>query len=227
MKRLLSVCVRIFTILLFSALCAVPAGCNIIAPAYAVIAPEPTAPAQYVLPDVPTVVYVDDRANVIPSNTRAVRVAIADACSRVLMQEGALTTAISPGDAMAFVRANDSHSELLSIADIANAVGADQIIYVEMLALRTQMAGVPKPNATCQVRVLDVAHRQRTFPAGETGEPAVIVNASMREVDPQVYRSMSSRLKIFDALAETMGEEIAKLFYEHEIRDLGGNLNTR
>ena len=50
------------------------------------------------------------------------------------------------------------------------------------------------------------------------------VEATTLEVNEDLYRSMSSRRALEEKLALELGERIAKLFYEHETKELGGNL---
>jgi hypothetical protein len=50
------------------------------------------------------------------------------------------------------------------------------------------------------------------------------VNAVGSAVDPSQFNSRSTSLQLFDALARQLGDEVAKVFYEHEYRELGGRL---
>ena len=82
-------------------------GCNIITPFVIMFAPEPTTDAVFELEDRKTVVFVDDRRNLVsPSALRGV---IADRISQDLMIEDVVTTTISPRDAEAVARQSDSH----------------------------------------------------------------------------------------------------------------------
>ena len=205
-------------------------GCNIAGPIYAVVAGPPTVEAEYVLTDRPTVVFVDDRSNTIGSNARVMRAAIADKVAEDLMVKEVIApeNMISPRDAMGIVGREDRHSSLMPIDAIGRAVGAEQIIYIEMAAFTSSPDGaIPRPTSACRVRVIDVPQRQRLFPAADSGEASRALQASTTEIDPALLRSPSSRLKVFQALAEETGEQIAKLFYKHAIKELGENLNPR
>ncbi|MBT8485487.1 MAG: hypothetical protein HKO59_08250 [Phycisphaerales bacterium] len=206
-------------------------GCNILGPASYLIGGLPKIDAEYELVDRPTVVFVDDRANVIVASAHAMRHAIADRVSTDLMKQGVLSqeNTISPRDAMGIVNNRDRHEELMPVDAIGRAVGAEQVIFIEMRLFAESTDGVtPRPTAACGVRVIDVAERVRLYPLTEdTIEPSRPVQATMPAVDPIVFRSTSSRLKVHELLAEETGAAIAKLFYRHESRELGGNLNPR
>jgi hypothetical protein len=202
------------------------AGCNIVGPAAAVLSGPPQRDAEYILPDVPTVVFVDDRGNTIGSNARTLRKEIADKVSADLMEKKVLATTILPRDAMGVVAAHDREGDLLPIDAIGREVGADQVIYVEMIAFQGSSDGMsPQPYAACRVRVIDVNARQRLFPDDEAVSASRALDVTMRPLDPAAYRTSSSRLKVSRALADLLGERIAKLFYKHEIKELGGQLD--
>ena len=139
-----------------------------------------------------------------------------------------VTTTISPRDAMGVVASRDRHGELMPIDAIGRAVGAEQIIYVQMLAFSGTSDGVtPRPTARCRVRIIDVAQRVRLYPPPESQEVSRLIEVNTREVDPAMLRSTASRLKVYQALADETGEAIAKLFYKHEVKELGGSLEPR
>jgi hypothetical protein len=198
-------------------------GCNIVGPAAYILEGPPKVDAMYVLADVPTVVYIDDRANVV--NPISLRRVIADKTSEVLMVKEVLKTTISPQDAMSLAVKRERYSDILSIEEIGKMVGAKQVIYVEMLNFQRSPDGnIPRPYALCRVRVIDVENRVRTFPGPDAQENSHPVQTMTREVDPEAFRNSSTRLKLYEELAKRLGDEIAKLFYKHEARELGGNL---
>ncbi|MCP3905394.1 MAG: hypothetical protein GY715_17345 [Planctomycetes bacterium] len=205
-------------------------ACNIVGPLAYFVGGLPKIDAQYEIQPRPTVVFVDDRANVIDSNARLLRLELADVVTSELMEQDILTveTAISPRDAMGMALSRDRFSELLPIDAIGREVGAEQIIYIEMHAFRDTGDGtVPRPTGSCRVRVLDVTNRVRLFPPEDDQMPSRIVNAVIPPVDPGLLRSQSSRLKVHRALIESLGSSVAKLFYRHEARELGDRLKPR
>ena len=205
------------------------AGCNYaVGIAYLIEGPGKIPPAFVLPPERSTVVFVDDRANTIATSGQALRRTIADRVTTDLLTREIVATMIDSRDAMAFVAANDRHSTPLPMDAIGREVGAEVVIYVEMAMFTESPDGVtPRPTAQCRVRVIDVAARSRLFPPNEGTQASWPVEAVLREVDPALFRSQSSRLKILQLLAEETGDQIAKLFYEHERVDLGEHLEPR
>jgi len=199
-------------------------GCNIVGPAAYIVGGPGTIEAEHALADRPTVVFVDDRENVV--NPTSLRRVIAEKVSEDLMTRKVVTRTISPHDAMSLAARHDTHKEVMPIDAIGRAVGAEQIVYVEMLVFQESDGQVPRPVAACRVRVIDVENRERVFPPSESDRPYRQVELRMREVSPDQYRSRATRFQIVESLAEELGDRIAKLFYKHE-RDLGGRLEPR
>jgi hypothetical protein len=203
-------------------------GCNIVTPAAYIIHGPPQVDAEYTLADRPTVVFIDDRENLV--NPVSFRRVIADKVSQDLMVKKLVTRTISPQDAMMLASRRDSASDVMPIDAIGRAVGAEQVIYVEMLGFADHMeGGVPRAVALCRVRVIDVEKRERLFPAPseQSAEPGRVLQIITREFSPDLYRSRGTRQQIVQTLSEETGERIAKLFYRHEPRELGRSLNPR
>jgi hypothetical protein len=214
-------------VMLFAAL----HGCNIVGPVAYIVDGPPTKEAEFKLPDVPTVVFVDDRDSVVsPVSLRRI---IADTASENLLVDQPLVrgpvlkTVIASQDAMALAARQDRKDSMMSIEKIGESVGAEQVIYVNMVSFKDTPDGfTPRPVAVCEVKVIDIVNNRRLYPEGGN-QDARVVQTMIREVDPSLYSTRSSRLKVFEALALEVGQDVAKLFYKHEIRELGGNLNPR
>jgi len=201
-------------------------GCNIVAPASYLVLGTGTVEAEYVLPDVPTVVFIDDRANVV--NPVSLRRVIADKVSQDLMTEEVLTMTISPQDAMSVAKQQERANEIMSIEDIGKAVGAKQVIYIKMIAFKDTPDGTtPRPVGVCEVKVIDVESRQRTFPARGAKQEVRMVQVTGRPIDPDTYRTRTGRVSVFNELAEIMGRDVGRLFYKHEPRAAGQNIDPR
>src|SRR5687768_12660615 len=99
--------------MMISGLCA----CNIIGPAAYILEGPPTIAAQHELADVPTVVFIDDRSNVV--NPVSLRRVIADKVSEELMVRKALTTTISSQDAMTLTRQRERNNVIMPMEEIA------------------------------------------------------------------------------------------------------------
>jgi hypothetical protein len=204
---------------------ALPA-CNILVPASYIVAGTGQAPAVYELPDKPTVVFVDDAKSVIagPVNLRRI---IGDKTSEQLMVHDVVSVTISPRDAINAAREGTSDAPIPA-GEIGRKLGADQVIYVEMAAFQPGDEFNPRPSAACWVRVLDVPTSSRVFPPPDSGEKAHLVQIAPREVmtGGGSGGAASTRRKQ-ELLAEQLGDELARLFYEHTPRELGANLNPR
>ena len=195
-------------------------GCNIVAPAAYIIQGPPKTPAVVELEDKTTVVYVDDRRNVLPRS--ALRQIMAEKAGEVLMTKKIITTTISPRDAMAIAR-QESNSEPLSMAAIAQRVEADQIIYVEMDSFSLTPDGyTPRPQATCAVWVLDVANRRRILPAMNSLDRGYLLTIDLGATSMDGYSSEASLRKLEETLASFAGVKLAQMFFEHE--ELGQRL---
>jgi hypothetical protein len=199
-------------------------GCNIVGPAAYLIAGPGMIEAEHQLADRPTVVFIDDRENVV--NPVSLRRAIADKVSQDLMVKRVVRQTISPHDAMAVASRRDRHDNVMPIDAIGRAVGAEQIIFIEMLVFQDSEGYERRPIAACRVRVIDVENRTRLYPPSDSVDNARLVQVRMREVTEDAYRTRGTRHQISVALADELGDTIARLFYRHE-RDLGGRLEAR
>jgi len=215
------------TLAAMGALSAALCSCNIITPAMYIFVGQPKLDAAHKIADRPTVVFVDDRGNAIEQNSRRTRHAIAEKVSIELMVEKLVETTIRPADAMAVSRQRDRQGEILAIDAIGQAVGAEQVIYVEMLSFRGTAGGIPRPNASCRVRVIDVTNRKRLFPAPEAVESSRLVQVVSRAANPELYRSRSGRRQLEETLANELGDRIAKLFYKHVPDEIGSRLRPQ
>ncbi len=203
-------------------------ACNILQPAAYLAMGQPKAPAKYVLENRPTVVFVDDRNNAIPINSSRVRRAIADDVTKQLMSRKLVMMTISPRDAMALSRNQDREGKLMSMGEIGEAVGAEQLIYIEMLSYRGSPDNVtPRPSAACRLKVLDIVNKVRLFPVpgAEKDWQEIIVQGA--PVSPELYRSSAGRRQIEQMLAAEIADKVTKLFYKHIPDELGSRLTPQ
>ncbi len=197
-------------------------ACNILTPIAYIAEGPPKLPAKYTLPERKTAIFVDDRTNTI-SRSR-LRDEIGDAIATALLTQKLVPDVVSPRDAHNLAR-NERAGQHLSMERIARDLGAEQLIYVEMMTYRISLDGVtPKPAASARVRVIDAVAREALFPSGTSGE---LVQSQMREVAPDRYGNTTGRRQIEDELAVEFGTEIAELFYDHEKRELGAGLGIK
>jgi hypothetical protein len=195
-------------------------GCNIVAPAVVVAAGPEKVEAKHILADVPTVVFIDDPKSFV---SRELRRVIADTAGQELMVNECVNATISPQDAMLIAARSDRASDPMSIEEIGKAVGAQQVVYVRMTQFaKTPDGYTPRPAASALVKVIDLASMQ-AYPPKEISE-GWPVNAVGAPVDPSLYSSRTSSNKILESLALQLGDEIAKVFYKHEYKELGQRL---
>lgn len=192
-------------------------ACNIVAPAAYVLEGPPKKPARYLIPSGKVVVVVDDPDNRL--SRVVLRTRIGDMIADTLIKEEVVPSAISTKDAVAWVRKHDRPGSMSSLEEVGKAVGADIVIGVKMIAFNLSVDGVqPKPLAVAEVRGVDLRNGTVLFPEGAGWEP---VETTMKEVQPELYRTSVGRREIEDSTADSLAEQIAWLFYEHEIVPLG------
>ena len=199
-------------------------GCNYLIPASYLIEGPPKEPARYELPRRKTVVYVDDRANRM--TRAALRTAVGEEVGTLILQQALVPEVISTRDAVAYARRADTSDKQVSIRKIGEAVGAEQVIYIDIDEYRISADGAtPRPAAIVNVKVIDVGSGARLWPDGTDEGERMIVRT--REQSLELYNSSAGRRRVEDELAKQVAEDVSKLFYEHEKRELGGNLGIR
>jgi hypothetical protein len=202
-------------------------SCNIAAVAAYITTPDPEQEALFNLPNVPTVVFVDDRRNVMhPTRLRRV---IAEKVTNELLAKKVLTTMISPRDVLRVSASNDKYNEPLPIRALGKAVGASVVIYIEMTAFGLTSDGLTaNPRTSCTIRVIDtvttVESKIRLFP---TDAASFTVSENMRNVGPNRVSSSADARELAEELAVKLGDAIAKVFYTHTIGRLGENLERQ
>ena len=198
------------------------AGCNYLLPASYIIEGPPKAPAAFELPSKRTVVIVDDKINRMPRV--ALRVGIGDSVGTHLLENNVVPETITTRDAVALIRRMDTASKPVSIQRICESLGAEQVVYVEIdefnLSGGREEGG---PEAVALIKVLDITNGSRLWPTA--GSEAV--QSSLQDINPSLISTSAGRREVEDKLAEKLGEDIAKLFYAHVRRELGGRLGVK
>lgn len=200
-------------------------SCNILGPAAYIIDGLPKRDAQYELMDRPTVVFVDDPRNALTD--RNLRRYIGDKIATELMINKVVTVTISSADAMGVAR-GDKHGNRMPIEAIGRAVGAEQVLYIEMISFTLSPDNVtPQPMGVCRIKVIDTMNRTRLFPKmDETSQASAAypVHVALPKLSTELYRTASGRRKINEQLANHMADQVAKVFYKHVPNDLGSRL---
>ena len=214
---------RLLIILISFLVCGNLQSCNIFAGLSFVFSPEPEQEAMYALPNVRTVVFVDDRLNLMhPSRLKRI---LADEVTNQLLSEQILTTIISPQDVLRYTTSHDKHDAPIPIQSIGKAVNASTVIYIEMSYFALTNDGqTPNPGAMCNVRVIDTDQGTRLFPIEQSSYQVAV---QMKRVAPRQIGSSGSIKKLTEELTIKLGEKVAKLFYKHYTGRLGENLDRK
>lgn len=202
-------------------------ACNILVPASYVVGGTGMNPAEHELDEVKTLVFVDDRKNVLPRTV--LRANLAKSISLMIMEKQLVSSTIDPADVMAMVRTRERNGQIMSIESIARDVGVRQVIFIEMESFsRLQRNLSLRPNAACLVRVMHYDKGGRVYPKADLGDAGTRrVSAQLREVAPENLNSTSDRRRVEMAVTEQLAINVVKLFHKHEARDLGENLGIR
>lgn len=210
-------------------LLALTGGCNIAAPVMMILDGPPTMDARHVLAPRPTVVFVDDRRSVIPLRATQLRRQLGRRVTTILNSEKELNPGqmIDATDAIALADARDRSGRLVSRESIGKEVGAEVMIAVEMETFAFLPSGVPRPMATARVSILDIENRTRIYPPPGSTPSYEVITAQLLETDPLALSSESGQVRVSVEVIEQLAVEIGKMFYEHEIKELGGNLGSR
>lgn len=194
-------------------------GCNVAGPAFFLIHGPQKVKAQYTLPrDKSAVVFIDDRANVLPS--RAARQRASRAAERKLLDKRAVGKAdIVSSDAIMSLSAQERFGKPTGIAEVGKAVGASTIVYATVDSFALSPDGQQfAPTAELRVKVLDAETRRRLWPTGDNEWAPVQVRQPNKSGLPPT--STADRTKAEYELAEWLGQTVAELFVEHEDTDL-------
>lgn len=199
-----------------------PIACNILIPLNYAIEGPPKDPAVFELPSKRTVVIVDDKANRM---TRvALRVEVGDSLGSELLANDVVAEVITTRDAVALIRRMDTASKPISIQRIAESLGAEQVVYVEIDEfVLSGGRGEGGPEAVALVKVLDITSGTRLWP--NVGSEAV--STELQDINPSILETSAGRREIEDKLATQLGTDIAKYFYAHPRRELGGRLGVK
>lgn len=198
-------------------------ACNILGPVAYLVHGPPKVKARHELdPKLKTVIFVDDRANRLPR--RSLKNVIGQSAEEMLIDRG-----VVPQDNMIASRSatiaatGETDSELMSIAAIGNAVGADRVIYVSIEGFTVSRDGATvEPIAGALVKIIDTAEDRRVWPADRAGYP---VKLQLPATGGQIPRDRSGMSQLQIGLAETLGIQIARVFFDYERDALSGTLD--
>ena len=206
----------------------VASGCNLVSAGSYIIEGPGKIDAEYELRQVKTVVFVDDQKNVLPRT--ALRVIIGDDISARLLTEELVPSTISPRDAISISRSREQAGTKLSLEKLGKELGADQVIWVrpyifDLDGYEDQQGA--RPTAKVHVKVIDITSRQRVYPPGDSfPEGRDLTISLLRDVNREELTTTTGRRKLEEALSTEIGDDVAKLFYQHERLNLGEKVNS-
>ena len=189
------------------------ASCNIIGPAYVLAAGPEKQKALFTLDrERPTVIFVDDRASVLPRRT--LRQTVAKRIESELLGQKSLTTVID-SSTIAGVASRDPADSPTDIASLGKSVSAEVVIYVSLDRFAVSPDGqVYQPFADARVKVLDITKQQpRVWPQEREGYTASLIMPQGRNNLPATPAAAAAAQ---ETLAAELGVTIARLFFTHE-----------
>jgi len=197
-------------------------GCNILGPVFYVVHGPPKVKAQYNLDsEKKTVFFIDDRANRLPR--RSLKDVIGQQAEETLIARGAVPQDNMIASRSATIAARgEMNSELMSISAIGRAVGAERVIYVNVEGFSVTRDGTTiEPIAGVVMKVIDVEADRRVWPGDSQGFP---VRVQLPATGSTIGADRASIRRVETGLAEMLGMQIARTFFEYERDSLSGSL---
>ncbi|MEM8835921.1 MAG: hypothetical protein AAGD00_08885 [Planctomycetota bacterium] len=195
--------------------CALLAGCNIVAPAVAVLSGPPTRGALYDLDQGGRVViFIDDLDSVLPR--RSLRRVIGETAERELIRKKVLAPEqLIRSDAANAIAESDTASSYMSIVDVGLALEADTVVYVSLtsFSISRDMASI-SPQAIARVKIFDTGLNQRVWPGDPEG---YLLNMTVPKTAGQQPSTRSEVSQIQMGLAQSLGIKLAQMFFKTEV----------
>jgi hypothetical protein len=174
--------------------------------------PPPDIPARYEIADQPTLIFVDDPADIVPALPLMGQ--IAHHAGLLLKNEKVVTQIIDPSSVDA-LRFKHSDFSTWSVTRVGQELGAKQVIYV--MVERFQLVGPDQfyePVVWMRVKLIDVQSGRRLFPEqdgpGDPVQSAVMLRKTVESGTPGGEQALSRQL------AQQAGEDVARVFFKHQ-----------
>jgi hypothetical protein len=199
-------------------------GCNIVGPAVVLINGPEKADAVFELdPERPTIIFIDDRGNKL--DRRILRQSMSSVATDRLLKEGKLKTALDPKAALVRV-SGEAAGEPTDIVSLGKSLGAEVVVYATVDKFTLSPDGYTyTPTASLRVKVIDcVKQPTRIWPEDPKGTALEVVTDE-RHGEPPKNGAQYNQAQ--DRLAQLCGENLAKLFYKHEIKSRVSDKNDR
>lgn len=197
------------------------AGCNLVgAGTYLISGPEKT-PARYTLPQQTIVVFIDDRANVLPRSRFVNQIAMR-ATNEILKVQELVPEAIDPA-AVNRESARETTGNIMSIEEIGRKVHADIVIYAVPRQFTLVDERGTMPTCIMEVKVVETESGARLWPPPTDYEyhrlTVELAYKSTFEYDPNKVDELQQKL------ADVTGLRLAQLFYAHEKNPLDAQVS--
>jgi hypothetical protein len=199
-------------------------GCNIVGPAVVLIKGPEKADAQFELdPKRPTIIFIDDRANRM--DRRSLRQTIATVSTERLLKEDKVETMLDPKAALVRV-SGEPTGEPTDLVTLGKSLGAEVIVYATVDSFSLSTDGVTfQPSALFRIKVIDcVKTPSRIWPEEPNGQPLQVV---MPQRQGEAPKNGTQYSQAQERLAQFCGEELAKVFYKHQIKERVSDSNDR
>lgn len=178
-----------------------------------------TLPAAYVLPEKPTVIFIDDPKKKLTTHDLAGR--LATSIGLALTDHNVVPQVISPELVMQTRDANPDFAKW-AIAKIGREVGAKQVIYVLVTRYSlTEDGQIYRPIAEARVKVVDVDTGLRLFPKAPEAGYGVLTELAYGDL---TGGGSTTHTIIGRNLADQLAHDVSILFYEHRKPQRGDKL---
>ncbi len=195
------------------------AGCHAIGWFSSTAFPVTTA-AQFEPEDVETVILVDDPKQLLPTPQLRGQIAVKignDLVKHEAIREDRL---IDPAK-ITQARINHNDFNAWYVEDIADHVGAKQVIHVQVVDFHLgKLDDEYRPAATVRIKVWDIPKKQRIFPKPDASIDYITRRARLNSIDP-AFETRTRQIALRQSLAAAIADKTAKLFYEHEQGEFG------
>lgn len=193
-------------------------GCQATAPILDPLFGNPGVEAVHEPANVKTLIFIDDPSQRLPNVPMAGM--IADRAARDLQANEAITDIIEPHK-LDQLRLNQPGFHTWAIDRIGRTLGAKQVIYVLVDSFVTSTVAehgeLARPVASVRVKIVDVTSGRRVFPDSPDGHVLGVKFYYKQAIDNE----RGTRQLLERKLADRVGEDLAKLFYDHKPRDSG------
>lgn len=184
--------------------------------------------AQYELEEKkPLVVVVDDPSNQLPAESLTGE--LARTVSTAIVKQKLIDKVIPPYDAERVIIKNEGNTPL-SLDRIGKAVNAQQVLYLVVLNFSlSDDERANRSNIQIGVKLVDVDTGRTLFPPESSGLTMKTLKVLLWTKSPDIvaHHNYADKLKVARGLVFRAGDQIAKLFYEHEPPGYGQRFDGR